>query len=184
MTGHHTATQDVDIRQDMSENEASVFHALLHPDDLYTEHGTYWADLPLGQRVKFINQVDRQEAKEEATYFWNMFKKDPLSPISHYFRTCVIPGAGLGLEGYVLFSIGNVRPLLQAAFPRCWKSFEICNETWTEAIDYLEICGIIVGKIPRTRVLLLQKINQPQDKFSLEFSATGWVVAGVSSRTP
>jgi len=147
MTGEHTATQDFDIRQDMSENEASVFHALLHPDDLYTDNGTYWADLPMGQRVKFVTQVDKQEAKEEAAFFWQMFKKDPLAPLSHYFRTCVIPGAGLGLEGYVLFSIGNVRPLLQASFASCWKTFGVCNETWTQAIDYLEICGIIVGQI-------------------------------------
>ena len=90
---------DLDIRHDMSENEASIFHALLHPDDLYTESGTYWADLPLGQRIKFIAKVDAQEAKEEAAFFWNMFKEDPLAPVGHYFRNCVIPGAGLGLEG-------------------------------------------------------------------------------------
>jgi MFS family permease len=36
--------------------------------------------------------------------------------------------------------------LLQAAFPQCWKTFETCDETWTQAVDYLEICGIIVGK--------------------------------------
>jgi hypothetical protein len=52
----------------------------------------------------------------------------------------------LTLSSYVLFSIGNVRPLLQAAFPRCWDKFEICNEIWTQAVDYLEICGIIVGE--------------------------------------
>ncbi|KAF5849588.1 hypothetical protein GGP41_005063 [Bipolaris sorokiniana] len=146
-TGEHQATQDIDIRKDMSENEASVFHALLHPDDLYIAEGTYWADLPIGQRVKFVGQVDAQEAKAEASYFWNMFKNDPLAPIGHYFRTCVIPGAGLGLEGYVLFSIGNVRPLLKAAFPDCWGTHEICDKTWTQAVDYLEICGIIVGQI-------------------------------------
>jgi hypothetical protein len=99
VTGNHVATQDIDIRQDMSESEQSVFHALLHPDDLYNAEGTYWADLPLGQRVKFVTTVDAAEAKEEATYFWNMFKKDPLEPFRHYVRTNVIPGAGLGLEG-------------------------------------------------------------------------------------
>ncbi|KAG9188297.1 MFS general substrate transporter [Alternaria panax] len=147
MTGEHQATQEIDIRHDMSANESNVFHALLHPEDLYNANGTYWADMPLGQRVKFIGQVDRAEAKAEATYFWDMFKNDPLAPFGHYFRTCVIPGMGLGLEGYVLFSIGNVRPLLQAAFPACWGKAEICNETWLQAIDYLEICGIIVGQI-------------------------------------
>jgi hypothetical protein len=148
MTGEHVATQDVDIRTDMSENERDVFHALLHPDDMYDSNGTYWADMPLMKRVGFVTAVDRKEAKEEASYFWAMFKKDPLEPMRHYFRTCVIPGAGLGLEGYVLFSIGNVRPLLQAAFPSCWKSYDICNKVWTQAVDYLEICGIIVGKWP------------------------------------
>jgi hypothetical protein len=101
MTGEHTATQDVDIRHDMNENESSVFHALLHPDDLYNANGTYWADLPLGQRYKFVRAVDAAETKEEVAFFWNMFKKDPLAPLGHYFRTCVIPGLGLGLEGLV-----------------------------------------------------------------------------------
>ncbi|EOA86384.1 hypothetical protein ACJQWK_05980 [Exserohilum turcicum] len=147
MTGQHQATQEIDIRHDMSANEANVFHALLHPDDLYNAEGTYWADMPLGQRIKFVGHVDAEEAKAEASYFWNMFKNDPLAPLGHYFRTCVIPGAGLGLEGYVLFSIGNVRPLLKAAFPDCWGHHKTCDQTWLQAIDYLEICGIIVGQI-------------------------------------
>lgn len=98
-TGHHAATQDVDIRGDMTSNESDVFHALLHPDDMYDANGTYWADMPLGQRFKFVTQVDSAERKKELGELWAMFKKDPLSPVSAYFRTCVIPGAGLGLEG-------------------------------------------------------------------------------------
>ncbi|KAF2270558.1 MFS phosphate transporter [Lojkania enalia] len=136
-----------DIRHDMSPNEATVFHALLHPEDIYDENGRYWADLPLGQRLKFVAKVDAQESKEETQSILSMFKQDPLSPFRFYLKNMVLPGAGLLLEGYVLFSIGNVRPLLQDTFPRCWKTFEICNETWTQAIDYLEIVGIIVGQI-------------------------------------
>lgn len=48
---------------------------------------------------------------------------------------------------YVLFSIGNVKPLLEAAFPACWAEKTICNGTWLNALEYLEICGIIVGQI-------------------------------------
>jgi MFS family permease len=48
---------------------------------------------------------------------------------------------------YVLFSIGNVKPLLASAFPSCWKSHTVCNETWIDSIEYLEIVGIIVGQI-------------------------------------
>ena len=39
------------ILLDMSEKEESVFHSLLHPDDIYNEQGTYWADLPAAQRT-------------------------------------------------------------------------------------------------------------------------------------
>ena len=49
---------------------------------------------------------------------------------------------------YVLFSIGNVKPLFEAAFKACWgKGSIICNSTWLAAVEYLEICGIIVGQI-------------------------------------
>ncbi len=45
-----------------------------------------------------------------------------------------------------MFSIGNVKPLFQAVFPACWKTFKICNRRWIDSIDYLEISGIIVGE--------------------------------------
>lgn len=52
---------------------------------------------------------------------------------------------------YVLFSIGNLKPLFQAAFASCWdhdyEGEHICNAQWLNAIEYLEICGIIVGQI-------------------------------------
>lgn len=84
---------------DMSEKEESVFHALLHPDDIYNEQGTYWADLPAGQRIKFVNKVDGEEARKEVKSILSMFKEDPLSPVGYYFKNMVLPGAGLGLEG-------------------------------------------------------------------------------------
>lgn len=51
------------------------------------------------------------------------------------------------MQSYVLFSIGNVKPLFQAAFAACWKTNKICNKTWIQAVDYLEVCGIIVGQL-------------------------------------
>jgi MFS family permease len=144
MGGEHVATQDV---HGMNPNEAGVFKTILHPDDIYDENGVYWADMPLGQRIKFINKVDSAEAKKETTSILQMIKADPLSPVGYYTKNMVIPGAGLLLEGYVLFSIGNIKPLLQAAFPACWSKFTICTKVWTQAVDYLEICGIICGQI-------------------------------------
>lgn len=47
----------------------------------------------------------------------------------------------------MLFSIGNIKPLFQKTFASCWKDHEICNSQWLNAIEYLEIVGIIVGQI-------------------------------------
>ncbi|KAJ9615054.1 hypothetical protein H2200_001128 [Cladophialophora chaetospira] len=145
ISGGHPPFEDPHI--DMTSNEKEIFKYLLKPDDLYNEDGVYWADLPIMKRVKFVNKVNRQESRREFAAFWQMFKNDPLAPVGFYFRNMVLPGAGLGLEGYVLFSIGNVKPLFQKAFPDCWKSNKICDKTWINAVDYLEICGIIVGQI-------------------------------------
>jgi hypothetical protein len=60
-----------------------------------------WADLPLAEQWKFNSRVDNEETRKELGQIWAMFKKDPLSPVGWYFRNAVLPGAGLGLEGYV-----------------------------------------------------------------------------------
>lgn len=84
-----------------AENERAIFAYLLRPDDSYTADGVYWADLPLGKRFSFISSVDNAEAAKELGQLGRMIKKDPLSPIGWYFRNAILPGAGLGLEGYV-----------------------------------------------------------------------------------
>lgn len=95
-TGDHVATADIG---DMSNNESGVFQSLLKPDDSYDENGVYWADMGIAQRMKFVNKVNNAEVKKELGSIWQMVKRDPLSPVSFYFRNMVIPGAGLGLEG-------------------------------------------------------------------------------------
>ena len=83
----------------MTMNERQIFDYLIKPDDIYDSNGVYWADLPFAQRVKFILGVDGRETKRESSNVWAMFKADPLSPVSYYFKNMVLPGAGLGLEG-------------------------------------------------------------------------------------
>jgi hypothetical protein len=83
----------------MSGNEASVFRSILLPDDSYDETGTYWADMPLWRRFKFVSKVDNAEAKKELASIGRMIKADPLSPVGFYMRNMVIPGMGLLLEG-------------------------------------------------------------------------------------
>lgn len=65
-----------------------------------------------------------------------------------YFRSYVVNGLGLFVEGYVLFSIGNLEPLFSAVWPACWgNNPTVCNKTWVQSVTYLEIVGIIVGQI-------------------------------------
>lgn len=85
----------------MTANERQIFNQLLYPDDSYNEDGIYWADLPLVQKIKFVSSYDAKESKREGGNIWKMFKNDPLSPVAYYFRNMVLPGAGLGLEGFV-----------------------------------------------------------------------------------
>lgn len=93
MSGTHQPLEDMDM------NEKGAFDALIRPDDSYTTDGTYWADLPWHRKIGFVTSYDSKEAKRELGSVWQMFKKDPLSPVSYYFRNMVLPGAGLGLEG-------------------------------------------------------------------------------------
>ncbi|GJC86981.1 inorganic phosphate transporter 1-2 [Colletotrichum liriopes] len=115
-----------------TEYERQIFGHVTRPDDSYTPDGIYWADLPWWKRVNFVSKVDREEALKELRATAAMMKKDPLSPVSWYFRNAVLPGAGLGLEGYVLFSIGNLEPLFAA--------------NWVASVTYLEIVGIMIGQ--------------------------------------
>ncbi|PYH48540.1 MFS phosphate transporter [Aspergillus saccharolyticus JOP 1030-1] len=132
---------------EMSPSERDAFNRLLRPDDSYTPEGVYWADLPIGQRIKFVRSVDSKESSRQWSLFWQQFKADPLSPLMDYFKNVVIPGAGIGLEGYVLLSIGNISTLFGKSFESCWGKYEICSKTWVSAVTYLEIVGIIIGQI-------------------------------------
>jgi hypothetical protein len=128
-------------------HERRIFGHVTRPDDSYTPEGTYWADLPWSKRIGFVSRVDRQAAAEELRAIGQMMKQDPLSPLSWYFRHAVIPGAGLGLEGYVLFSIGNLEPLFKKVWPECWGEHQVCGKNWVASVTYLEIIGIMVGQL-------------------------------------
>lgn len=143
----HIINDQNDFANLPDKDEKAIFQYLLHPDDAYTPEGVYWADLSLGERWSFVNKVNNRETALEWKSFMTTFKADPLEPVRWYFRNCVLPGAGLGLEGYVLFSIGNVSSLFSAAWPQCWKTYKVCNKNWIAAVTYLEIVGIMFGQV-------------------------------------
>jgi MFS family permease len=147
---HGPGTHHIDDYPDQNADmiERRIFSHVTRPEDSYTPEGVYWADLPLKERLSFVSKVDREAASEEVSTIWQMMRKDPLSPVSWYFRHAVIPGAGLGLEGYVLFSIGNLEPLFKQVWPECWGSdHAVCTKSWVASVTYLEIIGIMAGQL-------------------------------------
>jgi MFS family permease len=118
----------------------------LFPTDMYTGT-TYWADLPFGERVKWVNANSDAEAHREFFLLMSEFRKDPLQPIRDYFGTYVITGMGMFVEGYTLFSVGNLTALFQSVWPTCWKTYKVCSQNWIASVSYLEIIGIIFGQI-------------------------------------
>ena len=72
----------------------------LAPQDSCDPKGTYWADLPFGERQKWVNAQSHAEFKRESAVVWGMFKRDPLSPLTAYCKRYVIGGFGLFTEGY------------------------------------------------------------------------------------
>lgn len=99
----------------------------LLPADSYV-NGVYWADLPSKEMSAFVHSQNNRETMRELRIVGNMVKADPLSPISAYFSRYVATGMGLLVEGFVLFSIGNLAPLFAAVWPSCWgKSHTSCS---------------------------------------------------------
>ena len=47
--------------------------------------------------------------------------QDPLEPFVQYWHRYVMHGFGLFTEGYVLFSISNVKTLFDQSYQSCWK---------------------------------------------------------------
>ena len=140
------ATQRDILFSYLPDDKDDLLHESLYPEDAY-EGRTYWADLPAGARTKWINKQQNEEMSREWSIVWNMLKKDPLKPWSLYFRNYVVTGLGFFTEGYVLFSVGNVLSLFESVWPQCYKKYKVCTKVWVQAIDYLEIVGIIVGQI-------------------------------------
>ena len=123
-----------------------VLHDELFPEDSYTGN-TYWADLPPRQRLAWVNSQALSEARRELGDFIVEFTHHPLRPFGRYFRRYIVTGLGLFVEGYSLFSVGNLTALFQEVWPQCWKSFVVCNSNWIASVGYLEIVGIIFGQI-------------------------------------
>lgn len=127
-------------------NAQDQLHDELFPGDAYAGI-IYWADLPEQQRFSWINNQALSEARRELREFVFELKTHPLRPVARYLRRYVVTGLGLFIEGYSLFSVGNLISLFQDVWPQCWKGFIVCNSNWIASVGYLEIVGIIFGQV-------------------------------------
>ena len=82
--------------------ELEILRPVLYPDDSYTHDFVYWADLPLRQKVSFVLNVDKTEIAKEWAATKALFKRSKFGPVAWYFNNGILPGAGLGLEGFVV----------------------------------------------------------------------------------
>ena len=139
---HHATYSSTEYRTSLT---PLLFEAI-YPEDAY-KGKTYWADLPQNERTGWITKQSNDEARRELSVVWQMFKLDPLRPFSAYFQNYAITGLGFFVEGYTLFSVGNLNTLFQSVWPACFKQYKVCNKVWVESINYLEIVGIILGQI-------------------------------------
>jgi len=125
-------SRDVAFRG-LPQNPDDLLNDTIYPDDAY-KGNTYWADLPTGERTKWVNNQHNEEARRELTAIWQSFKVDPLRPFSQYFHNYAITGVGFFSEGYVLFSVGNILTLFESVWPQCFKHYEVCDKTMVQAI--------------------------------------------------
>jgi len=119
----------------------SLLHATLYPDDVY-KGTTYWADLPAKEQSTWIRHQIRAVTQRELARVWQMFKVSPLEPLKSYLRSYAVSGVGFFVEGYVLFSVGNIMPLFKSLWPECWENHVVCDGQVIKAIKYLEILGV------------------------------------------
>ncbi|BDA43280.1 probable inorganic phosphate transporter 1-3 [Coccomyxa sp. Obi] len=86
------------------------------------------------------NAVESYEDQDVPFFWFHSFKE-----FWFWLIEWAIPGLGMFCEAYFIFSIGNVRPIITDEYPNCWKIYRECSKTLTEAPDYTQIIGIILG---------------------------------------
>lgn len=141
----------------LSPEAERAFNKVLYPSDSFTSDGTYWADLPLFRRAGFACAQYHQVVTNEFRNVWRMFVNDPMSPLAAYSHY-MINGLGMFVEGYTLFSVGNLKALFGKTWPECWASSDdlkkhyhlsdkVCQDGWLHAVNYLQTVGIICGQV-------------------------------------
>ena len=91
--------------------------------------------LPLQSQQSGVRQAPRQHATAGiALLVWS------LAP------SAFLPQS----QAYYIFSIGNIKPLLKAEYPDCYKDFKTCGKTLTQVCDCPELSCVVLVLLPRS----------------------------------
>ena len=83
----------------------------------------YTGPISLNENVSSRSTINLMPKRLENFRFLRAeFRRDPLQPIRDHFSKYVIVGMGLFVEGYTLFSVGNMESLFESVWPQCWKA--------------------------------------------------------------
>ncbi|CAL8460494.1 g23 [Coccomyxa elongata] len=76
------------------------------------------------------------------------YSSNPIARFFQFLASFLIPGLGMTCEAYVIFSVGNLKPIFQQAYPKCWgKGAKDCDQGLLNSLTYSQIAGIIVGML-------------------------------------
>lgn len=75
--------------------------------------------------------------------------RNPVIKFAQWWGSWAVPGLGMFSEAYILFAIGNIKPLLKIDYPNCFGSAEPpdCNQSAVSNASNIEICGVIGGML-------------------------------------
>lgn len=92
----------------------------------------------------------QQEIEVVVTEFEDVRPACSLRSIVSWILSWSLPGAGLFFTAFYIFSIGNLRPLFEIAYPDCWSPVEqasVCSTRVKNAAAYASIAGIVFGNL-------------------------------------
>ena len=58
----------------------------------------------------------------------------------------MIPGLGMFSEAYFIFSIGNIKPILQQQFPACWSKHTVHSLLSLQALSVADAHKLMLLK--------------------------------------
>lgn len=110
-----------------------------------------------------VPQLDKQNgATPVVAKLVEQGSQNPAMQLTRWIASFAIPGIGMFMEAYFIFSVGNVKPIWEEQFPQCWKV----------GLAQLSFCTLLLAaQVLSPRLLLSQPAAHHQrDPLQTRFS--------------